>query len=197
MHRAQAAAVLGVGDTATPDEIRRAFRLWAAALHPDAGGSEAAFARLCEARAVLLAPADPDPVEASPQPPPRQSWRDVLVRPTARDTMVLALLVVGSLGVVLAAPLATMPWGLVGAAVSSTATCVVASRTLLRNPDHGHVIVLRAIVWIALTTMQCAIAAMAGIPAFEALPLLAVPFVACISLVNPGAGLWRPARPAR
>ncbi|MFM8240587.1 MAG: hypothetical protein ACKOAW_09775 [Actinomycetota bacterium] len=197
MHRAEAAAVLGLGDRPTPDEIKRAWRLWAREAHPDFGGNESEFARLCEARTVLMEPLAGDPGVASARPAPRRAWRDVLVRPDSRGALQLACLCAMSLVAVLVASLFPMPWGLSGAAVIATATCVVASRRLLSGSDHGHVIVVRSVAWITITALQCGLAALVGIPAFEALPLLAVPFVACISLVNPGAGLWRPARPAR
>lgn len=56
---AKAAALLGVGETATPDQIRKAHRLAIAAAHPDRGGSEAKSADLNAARDVLLAARSP------------------------------------------------------------------------------------------------------------------------------------------
>lgn len=192
MERSEAARLLGIAADATPREVRRAFRLWAAMAHPDHGGSERQFALLCQARSVLLRPPPPPEITT----PPRKAWRDVVVRPGPRGVALLMGLVALSIVAVLAAPLGPMPWSLVGAALASTVTCMVAGRLLLNQPDHGHVIVTRSLAWIAVTALQCALAAAVGIPAFEALPLLAVPFVACISLVNPGAGLWRPSRSA-
>src|SRR5262245_11180852 len=49
--------VLGVAPSATSDEIRGAYRHTARVLHPDAGGSAAAFERLAIAYHVLADPA--------------------------------------------------------------------------------------------------------------------------------------------
>ena len=197
IHRQEAARLLGVDVDAQPSEVRRAFRLWATVAHPDLGGSQEQFARLCAARDVLLAP----PPRSAPENdnstaesrglPARTPWRDVLRRPSPSSVIVLGALALISMASVAIALVVPVPWGLAPAALAATATCVAASRTLLRDPDHGHVIVTRSIAWLVMTAVQCTVAVLAGIPAFESLPLLAVPFVACISLVNPGAGLWR------
>ena len=54
--RRRAAETLGVAETATPDEIRRAFRAAMHAAHPDRGGSERLVRDLVEARRVLTSP---------------------------------------------------------------------------------------------------------------------------------------------
>lgn len=54
--RPQARALLGVGEDATADEVRRAYRRLARNAHPDAGGDAADFHRLQQALAVLLEP---------------------------------------------------------------------------------------------------------------------------------------------
>ena len=199
--REVAARLLGIAVDAEARDVRRAFRLWAAMAHPDFGGSQEQFARLCMARDVLLAPrprsapkshnvsADNGDLAA------RTPWREVLRAPSPGSVTVLAALVVMSIASVAIALVAPLPWSLVPAALAATATCIAAGRVLLRDPDHGHVIVARSLAWIAITAVQCTVAVLAGIPAFESLPLLAVPFVACISLVNPGAGLWRAPHP--
>ena len=195
--RQSAARLLGIPVDAEASDVRRAFRLWAAMTHPDVGGSQEQFARLCEARDVLLAP----PPRSAPENDnstaescrvaARTPWRDVVRRPTPSSVIVLGALALLSIAAVAIALVVPVPWGLAPAALAATATCVAASRTLLRDADHGHVIVTRSLAWLVVTALQCIVAVLAGIPAFESLPLLAVPFVACISLVNPGAGLWR------
>ena len=50
-------AILGVPKTASEDEIKRAFRKKAHALHPDKGGDAEAFKKLNEANQVLSDPA--------------------------------------------------------------------------------------------------------------------------------------------
>lgn len=64
--RAQARALLGVGEHASADEVRRAYRRLARHAHPDAGGDPADFHRLQEAVAVLLEPRPAPPPAASP-----------------------------------------------------------------------------------------------------------------------------------
>ena len=57
MTRSEAREVLGIGDTYSPEEIRKAYRLKATAAHPDRPtGSDWWFRRLTEARDLLLAP---------------------------------------------------------------------------------------------------------------------------------------------
>jgi hypothetical protein len=51
---AEARAILGVGELATPSEIRAAYRTKMAKAHPDRGGSHADAARLTAARDRLL-----------------------------------------------------------------------------------------------------------------------------------------------
>jgi hypothetical protein len=55
MDRAEALAVLGLPEGATPAEVRAAHRRLMQAAHPDRGGSDWLAARLNEARDVLLA----------------------------------------------------------------------------------------------------------------------------------------------
>ena len=50
-------AVLGVAKTATPDEIKKAYRKLASQHHPDKGGDTATFQKIQEAYAIL---SDPD-----------------------------------------------------------------------------------------------------------------------------------------
>jgi curved DNA-binding protein CbpA len=50
----QAFALLGLGPTATAEDVQAAWRRRVADAHPDKGGSPDAVARLTEARDVLL-----------------------------------------------------------------------------------------------------------------------------------------------
>ncbi len=198
--------MLGLPVDAEAQEVRRAFRMWAAITHPDQGGSAEAFARLCAAREILLsAPEPPRPVISGdagtprpheepgdgsearwPEPAPRRRWSQVLTRPTPRTLVFTTLLVLFALA---GAAAAAQPVGLAVAAFAATGACVVLTRGVLHRPDHGHVIVARSVVWVALVTLQLIVAGLVSTPLLEALPLLAIPFVAAIALVNPGAGL--------
>jgi len=197
--RVNAARLLGVAPSSTPDEVRRAFRLWAAVVHPDHGGNAQQFGALCTARDVLLAP-DPSaeaattsgPSATTSGPPAttaRRPWSSVVCKPSAGTVAITAALVAFALMLVPLGAVLPMPWGLAPAAIAATGACVVIGRLLLRHPDHGHVIVTRSGLWGSVTALQCLLAWGLGIAVIEALPLLALPFVAAIALVNPGAGL--------
>jgi curved DNA-binding protein CbpA len=54
MSRAEALQVLGLGDSAGPDEIRDAHRRLMLKLHPDLGGSDYLAGKINLARDVLL-----------------------------------------------------------------------------------------------------------------------------------------------
>ena len=90
----RARRMLGVSRNAGPDEIRRAFRARALALHPDHGGDPYAFAELKDAfDSVRTVPA-PARVVAEPRvrvdvydsvrPKPRRDFADVLRAAAAR-----------------------------------------------------------------------------------------------------------------
>jgi hypothetical protein len=103
----RARIVLGVGNDAGPDEIRRAFRARALVVHPDHGGNRAAFAELTDALATLdalvpaaapcprvtpiripvaLSAARPrfDAYDSPRRPAPKRAFADVLQAATAR-----------------------------------------------------------------------------------------------------------------
>jgi DnaJ-like protein len=103
----RARAVLGVGNDARPEEIRRAFRARALVTHPDHGGDRAAFAELTDALAsldalvpvpqpcsrvtpirvpVALPVARPrfDAYDSPQRPAPRRAFADILQAATAR-----------------------------------------------------------------------------------------------------------------
>jgi hypothetical protein len=191
--RVDAARLLGVPVGADPAAVRRAFRLWAAVLHPDQGGSPEAFDRLSAARATLLQPLAEPPIHdvpsrtpSAPTPRPRPPWSDVLRPPGVIGGLVSATFLLLALAAVV---VADRPWGLAIAALAATGACVAVSRSFLTGPDHGHVIVTRSVAWAIVVALQLVLATLVGVPLIEGLPMLAVPFVAAIALVNPGAGL--------
>jgi hypothetical protein len=71
MTLAEARTVLGVDPTATPDQIRSAFRALARTMHPDVGGDTATFARINAAYDVLSGKAAAEPERSAPSRPAR------------------------------------------------------------------------------------------------------------------------------
>jgi len=114
--------------------------------------------------------------------------------PSTLPMATLAIAAILSVLAILVGVIVAMPWGVVPAAVASALWCVAVSRTVPRDADHGHVIVTRSVAWVSVTVAQLSIAAVVGIPVVEVLPVLALPFVLAIALVNPAAGLWRASR---
>ena len=66
-------AVLGVGKTATPDEIKKAYRKLASQHHPDKGGDTAKFQQIQEAYAILSDPEKRQQYD-NPAPPNMQGF---------------------------------------------------------------------------------------------------------------------------
>lgn len=192
MTRKEAAALLGVDDSASPDDVRRAWRVWARLAHPDLGGDVRHFRRLAAARDELLAgtPLDPNP---ELEPAPRAPMCSVIRRPSLPAAVVTATLVIGCLAVVMVGRLVD-PW-LVALALGLTSTCgvVVLQRAMLaRQADVGHRISFLALTWIPLAVCLAVVTEAMGSSIVTALPALVLPFVAAVAFANPGAGLWRP-----
>lgn len=187
--RAEAAALLGVSPDADATEVRRAYRMWVRVAHPDAGGDPAHFARLTQARRIMLRQAwRPVPTNPAPRPP-----LGAMLRPPAH-LPVLVILAIAAIAVVW---LALMGVSLAASAfldgVAAAAWSVIAARAMLRSgADAGHRIAFHALTWLPIAAAQVAVAAGLGIAIIEVLPILAVPFVAVIASINAGAGLWRP-----
>lgn len=190
MGREEAAQLLGVPVDADPDAVRHAWRLWARVAHPDVGGDPAHFARLEEARRVLLRPR---PVAFGAQVPPRLPWSAVVRRPARPVALVLAAVAVVLSAAVPAVTAIPFGVGAVGAAIGSAAWAVWATRELLGDrADHGHRIAALALAWIPVAAAQVLLSAGVGASLVPVLPLFAVPLVVAVAAVNPGAGLWRP-----
>jgi hypothetical protein len=188
--RDEAAALLGVTTDASAEAVKRAWRVWARLAHPDAGGDPSSFAKLDEARRVLLRSQPPTP---ELEPAPRLPWRAVLTRPA--HPLLLAL------GAAVAVLLATVPSlapppVVVAAApafLAATTWAVLASRALVApRADHGHRITALTLLWLPVASAQVIISIIAGVSLLPVLPLSALPLAAAVSAVNPGAGLWRP-----
>lgn len=191
MNRDEAAVLLGVPVTAEPDEVRRAWRMWARVAHPDVDGDPAHFTQLEEARRVLLKAA---PVAASVvTPAPRQSWSHIVRKPAHSCALALS----GVVTILLAAMAgwSPLPYSIAVATSSLAAalwTAWAASEILTSSADHGHRIVALALLWLPIVVMQVLVSLLVGTSFVPILPLLALPFTAVVALVNPGAGLWRP-----
>ncbi len=188
--RIEAAALLGLPVDADPDTVRRAWRLWARAAHPDTGGDPAHFTRLDEARQALLR----NQPSAPPVPTPRLPLRAVTHRPAHRLLLLFgAILALGAaLLPQLLAGLLTLPLAALPAAATATAWSVWAARQVLDPAaDRGHRIAALALLWGPLALGQLLVSTIAGTSLLPVLPVLALPIVAVVALLDPSTGLWR------
>lgn len=193
MDRIEASALLGVKPDASAEQVRSAWRVWARVSHPDAGGDPAHFRDLVRARDVMLDGSTPMPTPM-PEPDPRARLREVLrqPRPDRRLRLVgLVLLAVVSSGAALVVPiwLAALVMGVLSALAAKAAQRMV----LEPRADVGHAIAFLTAVWVPIALTQVLISVALGASVLTVLPVLAVPFAGVVGLVNPGAGLWRPA----
>lgn len=189
MECTQAATLLGVPVDADRRTITRAWRMWARLAHPDVGGDAAHFAELELARRVLLAQRPLTPLD----PLPRVRLREVVLRPTHPVWLVVtatACIVLSLAGLVVPP--------LLGALIASSAAAMWAwwaSRTILGpRADRGHRIAVIALVWLPLWMLQVLVSTVAGASLLPVLPITALPLAIAVASVNPGAGLWQPAR---
>lgn len=201
--REHAAALLGLESDASPEQVNRAWRVWAKLAHPDAGGDRGHFEALAQARAVLL---DAVRSKDEPTPAPTSSFvarvpvRDVLRRP-GRDAWIgLALVFTACLALVLSASFVPDPFmpdlmvALAIGAVAGGAAWLLNRGLLLPVADTGHRICVLSVCWFPVAAALTVIAAFQGVAVVAYLPIIVAPFVMTVALINPGAGLWRPSR---
>lgn len=197
MSRAEAAGLLGVDASADPDTVRHAWRMWARVAHPDVGGDPQHFARLDAARRVLMQPLPPVTTHEW-RPQPRQPLRAVLRRPARPLGLVVVAtvtLVLGTLPGALPGPMSMGTLAVMSgpAALLAALTAVWAARQVLGpDADRGHRITVLAAVWLPLSVLLVAVSTLAGASMLPVLPVLALPLVAAVAALDPGAGLWRP-----
>lgn len=204
MTREQAALLLGVDADASAEQVNQAWRVWAKLAHPDAGGDRHHFEALACARSILVKhperPATKPPAAATstpstPTPQPRVPLRDVCCRPSARGVAVLALVAVVAILVLLVAPQLTDLGAALAVGVAASAAAIAIQRNLLgRSADTGHRITALTLAWFPISAVLAAAVAYQGVAIIGFLPVIALPFVVAVGLVNPGAGLWRPIR---
>lgn len=197
MSRSEAAGLLGVDPSADADTVRHAWRMWARVAHPDVGGDPEHFARLDRARRVLMEPLPYVPtVEWKPR--PRQPLRSVLRQPARPMGLILAAtvtLLMATLPGAMPGPvsLGTLVVTATPAAVLAALTAVWTARQVLApDADRGHRITLLAGVWLPLAVLLVAVSTLTGASMLPVLPVLALPLVAAVASLDPGAGLWRP-----
>ena len=202
MTREHAALLLGVDESASADDVQRAWKVWVRLAHPDAGGDRDHFEALMRARRVLLASVvQANAVEADTASaaehvvPDRPSLRSVVRRPSRGAVLVL----VGVAVIALASPVVTLslaPWlsaAIMG--VCAAGFAVGATRALLADRgDVGHRITCVSLLWLPVACGQVGLSASLGSDIVLMLPVLAVPLVAAVAWMNPGAGLWMPVR---
>lgn len=193
MGRAEAASLLGVAPDADPRQVRRAFRLWVAVAHPDRGGCADGLDRLREARDVLLRTEPPPPRATSEpescRPAARTAWRDVLARRGRRERVLEAAAVVAAIAVA-AVPGFPAAQAAASAILAAVAAWTIARLRLAPVADSGQRVIVATGAWAGVVIAQLAVSTAAGASLLPVLPLLAVPFVATVSLVLlPGGGL--------
>ena len=195
MTREQAALLLGVDADASAEQVHHAWRVWAKLAHPDAGGDREHFEALVRARSILLThPARPAE-QPAPQPRPRAPLRNVCCRPSVRGMAVLALVaVVATLAVFVAPQLTDLGAALTVGMAASTAAIAIQRNLLGRSADTGHRIAALTLAWFPIAAVLTAAVVYQGLAIIGFLPVIALPFVVTVGLVNPGAGLWRPIR---
>lgn len=197
MTRGEAAAVLGLPADATPDAARHAWRMWARIAHPDVGGDPDHFARLDQARRVLMQPL---PAATTSVPPrvERRPLREVVRRPAHPGVVAFTAVLVAALAALpglLDVPTGTVAFALAAvpaAAAAGAWTTWTTRQSVTPQADRGHRIVMLSMLWLVIATAQQVVAIAAGASLLSVLPLLAVPLAASVSAIDPGAGLWRP-----
>ena len=191
MKRDEAAFLLGVSPEADPDTVRHAWRMWARIAHPDVGGDPVHFAQLEQARRILIQPIPVPTFVVTPA--PRATWSQILQRPAHP----IALGIAGFMSILLAIlpGLSQVPFGVaaVAASIGSAAWAVWTVRGILnQNADHGHRIAALMMCWLPIAFVQVLVSVAVDASLVPVLPLLALPLVAAVASVNPGAGLLRP-----
>ncbi|NDH18675.1 MAG: hypothetical protein EBY51_04795, partial [Actinobacteria bacterium] len=162
MTREHAALLLGVDESASADDVQRAWKVWVRLAHPDAGGDRDHFEALMHARRVLMANVvQANAVEANTAPaaqqavPDRPSLCSVVRRPSRGAAIVL----VGVAIIALASPVVTLslvPWlsaAIMGGCAAGLA--VGATRALLGDcGDVGHRITCVSLLWLLVACGQ-------------------------------------------
>ena len=191
MNRDEAAFLLGVPASADSETVRHAWRMWARIAHPDVDGDPDHFARLDAARRVLLQPVPAPSLAVAST--PRKTWSQVVRRPA--HPFALAFSGIATVLLAALAGVSPLPFALVVAASSIAAAMWavwMTSELLSKSADHGHRIAALALVWLPIALFQLLISVLVATSFVPVLPLLALPFVGVVAMVNPGAGLWRP-----
>jgi hypothetical protein len=126
-------------------------------------------------------------------PVPRLSWSQVVQMPAH----LLAVCIAGILTVLVAAfaSFSVIPFALTVAAsaIAAAAWSVWATHEVLsKDADHGHRIAALSLCWLPIAFTQVILSILVAASFVPVLPVLALPLVAAVAAVNPGAGLWRP-----
>lgn len=200
MTREHAALLLGVDPSASAEQINHAWRVWAKLAHPDAGGDRQHFEALAHARALLLhrspvAAKSPPEFQAEARPLVRAPLRRVCRRPSLRGACAITGAIAASILVLLLSSKLTDVGAAVAVGLVGSGWALTISRAcLVPSADVGHRITALALAWIPCVTALVTGIALQGVDMIGVLPIVALPFVVVVALVNPGAGLWRPIR---
>lgn len=194
MTRERAALLLGVDVHASAHQVNQAWRVWVKLAHPDAGGDRGHFEALSDARAVLLKceiPA-PDPVIEVPD---RLGLRSVCTRPSPRGMFQAMLVLIATMVLVLLAPRLPVLGSAFALGIAAGCAALAIQRAVLRpNADTGHRISVLFLAWVPVVLSVTGTGALLGVDVIAVLPVIVLPFIVFVAMVNPGAGLWRPIR---
>lgn len=196
----EAAFLLGVDVDASAQQVNHAWRVWAKLAHPDTGGDRGHFEALMEARAVLVRRATRPEVQRSTPPrteaPSRRAQlRDVCRWPSRQGMLAIATAAMGSMVAVAIAPNISDLGAAMCIATTAALIAIVIQRSVLgESADVGHRITVLTLAWFPMAGLLAGAVAYQGVAIIGLLPVVVLPFVVAVSLVNPGAGLWRPIR---
>lgn len=191
MDHEEAARILGVPAGASAGQVRRAWRMWARVAHPDVGGDAAHFARLDEARRILLR-RRPAPRSTTSAPAPRASLRTMVRRPSHPARLIV---IAGTAIIASAFPaLSDAPLALAAAPAAILAglwALLSANELLSPAADAGHRIAVIALAWIPIAGMQLLVSTAVGTSLLPVMPLVALPLAVVVAAMNLGAGFRR------
>lgn len=107
----------------------------------------------------------------------------------------LAMVVLGAILIAVLAAHSSDLRAAVAVGIAASSIAITIQRTVLTGKaDTGHRITVLTVAWLPMAALLSGIVVLQGAAIVGFLPVVALPFVVTVGLVNPGAGLWRPVR---